>query len=161
MVVRFAYDSECVRDYPRPPRCEPVPSRLRVVFAGITIADTQRGVRVLETNHPPTYYFPPDDVQSGHLIAAAGGSFCEWKGMARYFDVDVTGRRATRAVWSYPSPTAAFAAIAGYFAFYAGPMDACFVGEERARPQPGGFYGGWITDHLVGPFKGEPGSEGW
>ncbi|MCU0839732.1 MAG: DUF427 domain-containing protein [Rhodospirillales bacterium] len=156
-----AYRKEAVRDYPRPPRCEPVRLRLRVVLAGVAIADTRRGIRVLETNHPPVYYFPADDVLTGHLSAATGTSFCEWKGIAHYFDVEVAGRRAGRAAWSYPSPAPGFAAIAGHFAFYAGPMDACFVGEEAVRPQPGTFYGGWITDHLIGPFKGGPGTAGW
>ncbi|KMO39264.1 DUF427 domain-containing protein [Methylobacterium aquaticum] len=152
---------ESVWDYPRPPRLEPVPERLRVVFDGITIADTIRGWRVLETSHPPTYYLHPDDIRPGALVPAGGGSVCEWKGRAQYFDVVGPHRRAERVAWAYPRPTAAFAALAGHVAVYAGPMDACFVGDERVTPQPGGFYGGWITPHIVGPFKGEPGTMGW
>jgi len=152
---------ESVWDYPRPPRLEPVPERLRVVFDGITLADTVRGWRVLETSHPPSYYLPPDDILPGALAPAGGGSLCEWKGRALYYDVVGPGRRGERAAWAYPRPTGAFAPLAGHVAFYAGAMEACFVGDERVTPQPGGFYGGWITRKVVGPFKGEPGTMGW
>ncbi|GEP07954.1 hypothetical protein MOX02_59920 [Methylobacterium oxalidis] len=148
-------------DYPRPPRLEPVPERLRVVFDGVTIADSVRGWRVLETSHPPTYYLPPDDILPGALASAEGSSFCEWKGRAVYYDVIGPQRRIRRMAWAYPKPSAPFAALTNHIAFYAGPMDACFVGEERVTPQPGGFYGGWVTGRVVGPFKGEPGTEGW
>jgi len=152
---------ESVWDYPRPPRLEPVAKRLRVVFGGVTIADTERGHRVLETSHPPVYYFPPDDIRMEHLTGVGGGSFCEWKGPAAYYDIEVEGRRANRMAWCYPRPTPGFVDIAGHVAFYCHPMDACFVGDEQARPQPGNFYGGWVTDDVVGPFKGDPGTAGW
>jgi uncharacterized protein (DUF427 family) len=134
---------------------------LKVVFNGVLIADTSFGYRILETSHPPVYYFPPTDVRAEHLVPVGRTSFCEWKGQARYFHVVVGDREASFAAWTYAGPTPPFAAIKDYLAFYAAPMDACFVGEERARPQPGGFYGGWITDNVVGPFKGEPGTFGW
>ncbi|HSO08015.1 MAG TPA: DUF427 domain-containing protein [Pelomicrobium sp.] len=152
---------ESVWDYPRPPRLERVERRVRVVFNGLTIAETTSAWRVLETSSPPTYYIPPEDVEPASLEPAAGQSLCEWKGVARYFDVVVGGRRAERAAWAYPEPTPAFRDIAGHVAFYAGPMDACYVGDEKVRPQPGRFYGGWITGEVVGPFKGEPGTESW
>ena len=152
---------ESVWSYPRPPRLEPAGAVLRVVFGGETIAETTRGLRLLETSHPPTYYFPPESVRPGVLRAGAGGSFCEWKGRAEILDVLAGGREAAGAAWRYPDPTAAYAALAGYVAFYAGPMDACWVGDEQATPQPGGFYGGWVTRAVVGPFKGGPGSWGW
>lgn len=152
---------ESVWDYPRPPRLERVTVRLRVVFDGVDIADTLRGWRVLETSHPPSYYLPPDDIRPGCLVPAGAGSVCEWKGRAAYFDVVGARRRASRAAWTYPTPTPAFAELANHVAFYVGAMDACYVGEERASPQPGGFYGGWITGQVVGPFKGEPGTQGW
>lgn len=152
---------ESVWTYPRPPRLEPAPERIRIVFDGLTIADTTRASRVLETSHPPTYYLPRADIAPGALVAAAGRSVCEWKGVATYFDVIGRSRRAPRAAWTYPDPTPDFASIAGYVAFYAGPMDACFVGDERVQPQPGGLYGGWVTSWLEGPFKGDPGTEGW
>jgi uncharacterized protein (DUF427 family) len=154
-------DQESVWDYPRPPRLERVAERVRVVFAGAVLADTLAAWRVLETSHPPTYYLPPGDVAPGALVPAGGGSRCEWKGPARYFDVAFLGRSADRTAWSYPRPFAPFAAIAGHVAFYAEPMDACFVGAERASPQPGGFYGGWVTSRICGPFKGAPGTMGW
>jgi len=152
---------ESVWDYPRPPRWEPVTKRLRVVLAGVTLADTTRGIRVLETSHPPVYYFPAADVRMPSLLAVSGSSFCEWKGAARFFDAVVQDTRVPRAAWAYPDPTRAFAAITDYLAFYAQPMDACFVGDEQARPQPGSFYGGWITKDIIGPFKGEAGTAGW
>lgn len=152
---------ESVWSYPRPPRLEPAADRLRIVLGGETIADTVEGWRVLETSHPPVYYLPPRDIRPGALVPALGRSVCEWKGAASYFDVTGGGRHAARAAWSYPDPTEPFRPIRGYVAFYPGLMDACFVADEQARPQPGGFYGGWITAAVVGPFKGEPGTQGW
>lgn len=153
---------ERVWDYPRPPRLERVPERLRVVFGGVTIADTVNGWRVLETTHPPTYYFPRGDVMPSAIVPSPGSSFCEWKGLATYFDV-VAGasHRVERTAWTYERPSAAFSELAGCVAFYAGPMDACFVDDEQVTPQPGGFYAGWITKNLIGPFKGASGTNGW
>jgi uncharacterized protein (DUF427 family) len=153
-------DQESVWDYPRPPRLEPTPVRIRVVVGGVTLADSTHAFRVLETSHPPVYYLPPADVRLAHLIPVDGRSFCEWKGHARYFDI-VTPRRIERAAWSYPDPVPAFAPIRDYLAFYASKVDECWVDEDRAVAQPGGFYGGWVTRNIIGPFKGEPGSAGW
>ncbi len=152
---------QSVWDYPRPPRLEGCAKRIQVVFNGVVIADTTNAKRVLETSHPPAYYLPPADIVTAHLVPAGGSSYCEWKGAARYFDVVVGDRRISRCAWSYPNPTSSFAAIRDHVAFYCARMDTCLVGGEMARPQPGGFYGGWITDDVVGPFKGEPGSAGW
>jgi len=151
---------ENVQDYPRPPALEPVPHRLRVMLGGETVAETTRALRVLETHHAPTYYIPPDDVMAA-LIAVRGTTFCEWKGRAAYFDVQSGDKMAARAAWSYSSPTGHFKALTGYLSFYASAMDACFVGEERVIPQPGGFYGGWVTANLQGRIKGAPGTEHW
>ena len=152
---------ESVWDYPRPAVAEPTSRRLRIVHRGVVIADTRRGVRTLETSHPPSYYFPPGDVAPGVLSPAPGSSFCEWKGSAAYFDVTAAGQALGRVAWSYPAPTPPFAALAGLVAFYAAPFDACYVDEERVTPQPGGFYGGWITSREAGPFKGAPGTRFW
>lgn len=152
---------ESVWDYPRPPSLEPVSERLRVVFDNEIIADTRRGYRVLETSHPPVYYFPPDDVRRDALIPATGRSLCEFKGLAHYWSVVLNGRRSERAAWSIPRPTRAFQAIKDYVAFYASRVDACFVDAERVEAQAGDFYGGWITARIVGPFKGGPGTRGW
>ena len=152
---------ESVWDYPRPPRLEHVPERIRIVFGGQVLADTTSALRVLETSHPPTYYVPPDDIADGALVPAGGGSTCEWKGPAVYYDVVFGGSRAPRAAWAYLAPWAPFERLARHVAFYAAAMEACFVGDERAEPQPGGFYGGWVTAKVVGPFKGGPGSMGW
>jgi len=152
---------ESVWDHPRPAIAEPCSSTLQIVHHGITVAATQRAVRTLETSHPPTYYFPPDDVDMLLLHPAAGGSFCEWKGQARYFDVIVAGERIAGVAWTYRDPTPGFASLRDYIAFYAAPFDTCTVDGERVTPQPGGFYGGWITRALAGPFKGIPGSRFW
>jgi uncharacterized protein (DUF427 family) len=152
---------ETVRDYPRPPRIETVSRHIRIVFADQMVAETGDALRVLETFHPPTYYLPLAAFRPGVLQPVAGSSFCEWKGHSRYWSVVVCGRVAHKAAWGYPDPTPAFAALRDHIAVYAGLMDACYVGEERVRPQPGGFYGGWITDDLVGPFKGGPGTAFW
>jgi uncharacterized protein (DUF427 family) len=152
---------ESVWDYPRPPRVESVDAHIQVIFNGVVIADTRQAYRVLETSHPPVYYLPPVNIQMDALAPAAGRSFCEWKGMAFYYDILVKGKRARKAAWYYPGPTTGFEAIKDHVAFYASKMDTCFVDGERVRPQPGGFYGGWITDNITGPFKGEPGTMGW
>lgn len=152
---------ESVWDYPRPPRLEQTQRHIQVLFNGVTIADTRRAWRVLETSHPPTYYIPPEDIQMDYLQPGNGRSFCEWKGPAGYYSVVVDGRRAENAAWFYPNPTPDFTPIRNHVAFYAAQMDACTVDGERVQPQPGSFYGGWITSDVVGPFKGEPGSWGW
>lgn len=152
---------ESVWDYPRPPRMEPTSRHIRVVFGGAVIAETGRALRVLETSHPPTYYLPTEDVRMELLEPSPRISFCEWKGSASYWTVRVGDRVARDSAWGYGDPMAPFEGLAGYLAFYCGAMDACWVDGERARPQPGGFYGGWVTRDLVGPFKGEPGSWGW
>jgi uncharacterized protein (DUF427 family) len=152
---------ESAWDYPRPPRLERVRRRLRVVLGGEVIAETTRGSRVLETSHPPNYYFPPDDIAPGALDRTGGASFCEFKGRAHYFTVKGAAMMESEAAWGYDEPSPAFAALAGHVAFYAGRMDACFVDDELVVPQPGGFYGGWITSDVAGPFKGGPGTRGW
>jgi uncharacterized protein (DUF427 family) len=152
---------ESAWEYPRPPRLEATTAHLVVVLGGVTIADTTRAYRVLETSHPPNYYFPPDDVAAGALVPSTGGSFCEWKGRAHYFTVRGGDRVEADAAWAYAAPSTAFAPLRDHVAFYAGRMDACYVDDELVIPQPGGFYGGWITSGVVGPFKGGPGSRGW
>ena len=152
--------SEDVQSYPRPPRLEEEQHRLRIELAGQLVADTTRGLRALETHHAPTYYFPVADVLAD-LTPSPGRTFCEWKGVAQYFDVSVDGRTAERAAWSYDAPSSTFAPIEGYLAFYAGLMDACYVGSVRVVPQPGDFYGGWVTPNLTGKIKGGPGTAHW
>ena len=152
---------ESVWEYPRPPRVESVPERLRVVIDGMTVADTARGLRVLETAGPPVYYFPPADVRLDLLARSPHGSVCEWKGDAGYWTYHGHHRRIENVAWSYEHPLAGYEQLAGCLAFYAGLVDEAWVGDEQATPQPGRFYGGWITSRIVGPFKGEPGSFGW
>lgn len=152
---------ENVWDYPRPPRLEPTARHLVVEAGGRVIADTVRGCRVLETSHPPTYYFPPEDCATDLLRPVARRTLCEFKGAARYFDLVLPGETRPAVVWCYPSPTPGFAAIKGFLSFYAGAMDRCLVDGEVVQAQAGGFYGGWVTADIEGPFKGGPGSAGW
>ncbi len=152
---------ESVWDYPRPPRVEPVPERLRVIIDGEVIADTTKGFRVLETAGAPVYYFPAADVRVERLEPTPHTSFCEWKGSASYVAYEHGGRRIDNVAWTYPDPSPGYEPIAGHLAFYAGRVDEAWVGDERATPQPGRFYGGWVTAKIVGPIKGEPGSAGW
>ncbi len=131
------------------------------MFDDVVIADTRAGYRVLETTHPPNYYFPPADIRADLVEQSDGSSFCEFKGRASYWSVRVGDRVAQDAAWGYATPSAAFAPIADYLAFYAGRVDACYVDDELVTPQPGGFYGGWVTANIEGPFKGGPGTRGW
>lgn len=152
---------ESVWDYPRPPRVEPARRRIRVIFAGETIADSTRGLRVLETSHPPVYYVPREDARMDLLTPTGRRTFCEYKGAAVYWSLAVGDRRVPEAAWSYPDPMPGYEAIANCLAFYAAPMDACFLDDERVTLQEGGFYGGWVTRDIAGPFKGAPGTRGW
>ena len=152
---------ESVWDYPRPPALEETHELVEVELGGVVVARTTRSWRVLETSHPPSYYIPKTDITSGLLRQVAGSSFCEWKGTAVYYDVEVDGVVLSRVGWSYPDPSSAFQSLRDHVAFYAAPFDRCSVDGETVRPQPGAFYGGWITDKLAGPFKGIPGSRGW
>jgi len=154
-------DQESVWDYPRPPRLELTTRHLVVHFGGVRIADTRRALRLLETSHPPTYYLPVTDVARQHLRAVAKRSFCEFKGMASYFDVVIGEQRAPAAAWSYPDPASPYGALRHHVAFYPHLMDACYVDGERVAAQEGDFYGGWITRHVVGPFKGPAGTLFW
>jgi uncharacterized protein (DUF427 family) len=152
---------ESVWDYPRPAICEPTPRRIRIIHHGETLVDSVRAVRTLETSHPPSYYVPPQDIAEGLLWPGDRRSLCEWKGVARYFDVNLFGELIESAAWSYADPTPPFAPLAGFVAFYGQYFDLCMVDDEVAVLQEGGFYGGWITGDLAGPFKGVPGSRFW
>ncbi|MCW3038830.1 MAG: hypothetical protein JWM31_735 [Solirubrobacterales bacterium] len=153
---------ENVWEYPRPPALVVCERRVRIELGGVLLVDSTRALRVLETSHPPTIYVPPQDVDLTHITpSAARSTFCEWKGSATYFDA-IVGDRTERAVaWAYPSPTPGFAALQDHLAFYPSRMDRCRLDEELVRTQEGDFYGGWITDEIVGPFKGGPGTWGW
>jgi uncharacterized protein (DUF427 family) len=150
-----------VADFPRPPAIEPVTRRMRIVLAGDTIADASTGWRILETTHPPTYYLPRSAFRAGALAESTRTSFCEWKGIANYVSLSGGSRLERDAGWLYRDPNPAYLALRDHVAVYAGRMDACFLDDEQVIPQPGGFYGGWITGDLVGPFKGSPGTEFW
>ena len=152
---------ESVWDYPCPPRVEPTTRRIWVVLAGVVIADTRRALRVLETSHPPVFYVPPDDVRREHLSSSSLHTWCEFKGVASYFDANVGDRLVRDAAWYYHAPSPGYEALADHVAFYPGKMDACYVDGERVQPQTGDFYGGWITSEIEGPFKGGPGTRGW
>ena len=152
---------ESVWDYPRPPRIEKSCRHIQVYFNGILVADTRRAWRVLETSHPPVYYITREDIRMQYLHPGTGESHCEWKGKALYFTIRIEELSANNAAWYYPQPTHAYEVIKNFVAFYPGRMDACLVDGEKVTPQPGLFYGGWITSDIVGPFKGEPGTWSW
>jgi uncharacterized protein (DUF427 family) len=154
--------TESVWDYPRPPRLEPTARKLRILHRGVVIVETNAALRVLETSHPPVYYIPPADIAMQHLrLSSKRSSFCEFKGFASYWNIDIEGSASPDAAWSYSSPSAKYTALKDHLAFYASRVDQCSVDDEIVAPQPGDFYGGWITSHVTGPFKGAPGTLGW
>lgn len=153
--------TESVWDYPRPPRVEPSARRIRIEAGGASIVDTTEAQRVLETSHPPVYYVSPEAIAAGVLQPNERRTFCEFKGVAHYWDVVVEGTRISAAAWSYPEPSPGYEAIKNHLAFYPSKMDACWIDDERVVAQPGDFYGGWITSEIQGPFKGAPGTLGW
>ncbi|WP_375272640.1 DUF427 domain-containing protein [Sphingomonas sp.] len=152
---------ESVWRYPRPAVAQASTRHVRVEHGGVVIADTRAPVRTLETSHPPTWYLPPADIATNLLRRSDRRSFCEWKGVATYWHLQVGGVLLRDIAWSYLDPSRDFTMLRDHLAFYAAPLDHCTVDGEQVRPQPGGFYGGWITDDLAGPFKGVPGSSGW
>jgi uncharacterized protein (DUF427 family) len=152
---------ESVWSFPRPAIAEPSGCHIVIAHCGVIVADSCASVRTLETSHPPSYYIPVADIAPGVLRRAADSSFCEWKGHATYWDVVIGSVVVPRVGWSYASPSTAFAILRDHVAFYAAPFDRCSVDGETALPQPGNFYGGWITSAFAGPFKGIPGSLGW
>jgi uncharacterized protein (DUF427 family) len=152
---------ESVWSFPRPAIAEATAARIMIEHGGVVLADTRASIRTLETSHPPSYYIPRVDIRDGVLRRSDGTSFCEWKGAAAYWDVVIDGIVLSRVGWSYPTPTRPFALLKDHVAFYAAAFDRCSVNGETAVPQPGGFYGGWITSAFAGPFKGVPGSRFW
>ncbi len=152
---------ESVWDYPRPAIAEPTKRRIQIIHRGIVLADSGAAWRTLETSHPPTYYIPAADVATEHLTPNPRKSLCEWKGQARYFDITAGGDCIAAGAWCYPSPTPEFAGIRDFLAFYPDPLDQCLVDGEQITPQPGQFYGGWISQYEAGPFKGGEGSRFW
>ena len=152
---------ESVWDYPRPAILQDTDKHLKVICNGIILAETNRGKRVLETSHPPTYYFPPEDVKTEFLQETSKQISCEWKGRYQYYDITIDDKYINYGAWRYFEPTPNFASIQTYYSFIPALMDACYVNDELATPQSGDFYGGWITADIVGPFKGEPGTWGW
>jgi len=152
---------ESVWDYPRPPRLERTDRQITVVHAGMTIVDSDHCWRMLETSHPPVYYVPRADIAPGVLVAASQQTYCEFKGVASYWDLVVGSERVPDAAWSYENPTPAYTGLTGALAFYPGRVDTCLVAGEQVEVQPGDFYGGWITSDITGPFKGSPGTSGW
>ena len=153
---------ESVWDYPRPPAVTSCRDRVRLGFAGEVLAESTDALRVLETSHPSTVYLPPDDVRADLLIpSGARSTWCEFKGVARYLDAVVGGRRVHAVGWAYRNPSPGYEALRDHIAFYPGRVDAAWIGEERVQAQRSDFYGGWITADLVGPFKGPSGTLGW
>ncbi|ROR46954.1 DUF427 domain-containing protein [Kitasatospora cineracea] len=161
MTEREARTVESVWDYPRPPVVVPDDRLVEVFFAGRQLASSRRALRVLETSHPLVFYLPRADVAADLLRPADGSTLCEWKGRAQYWDVEADGRFSVRAAWSYPEPLPAYRELRDHLAFYSGRVERCTVAGEVVRPQEGGFYGGWVTEEITGPFKGPAGTAGW
>ena len=161
MPLRPGPGQESVWDYPRPPRVERSGESVEVWLGGRLVARSVRTLRVLETSHPPTYYLPQEDVADGVLRPVEGRTWCEFKGEAAYFDLVSGGVVAARAAWTYPDPTGGFEVLLDHVAVMPGAVDRCTVDGEVVMPQEGGFYGGWVTSRVVGPFKGGPGTWGW
>lgn len=152
---------ESVWDYPRPPRLEASTKHIQVQLNGVMLADTHQAMRVLETSHPPVYYIPPADIQMNYLQQTQRSTFCEWKGSAGYYTIKVGDRIEQNVAWFYANPTPRFADLKDYVAFYPSRMDNCTIDGEVVQSQAGDFYGGWITEDIVGPFKGGAGTWGW
>ena len=152
---------ESVWDYPRPPRVEACARRAAVEFGGEVVADSQRVLRVLETSQAPAIYFPAEDVRMELLAAVEKRSFCEWKGVASYYDIVVGDRRSEAAAWTYPEPVEKYEQLTAFVAFYPQRVDRCVLGDDVVEPNAGDFYGGWITPDVEGPFKGAPGTASW
>ena len=152
---------ESVWDYPRPPRVEDSSKHIKVILNGVVIVDTHRAKRILETSHPPVYYLPPEDVKMGYFTPTSRTTYCEFKGAASYYTIQVGDKTLSNGAWYYRKPTKGYESITNYIALYPSQMDACYVDDEQVQPQQGDFYGGWITKSIVGPFKGGPGTYGW
>lgn len=152
---------ESVWDYPRPPRLERDSRHVLVQWGETLIAQTNQAIRVLETASPPCFYLPREAVEEGVLVKVTGSSFCEWKGVAQWWSIALPdGSQIAHAAWSYEEPPEDFQLLAGFVSFYPARV-ACYVEGIRVMPQPGSYYGGWVTPEVVGPFKGLPGTENW
>jgi len=155
--LKSGHNIESVWDYPLPPAIENCTKHIKVICTGTIIADTTRSKRVLEKGNPPVYYIPPEHVKKQFLSPAVNKTMCEWKGEACYFHLNIGNKQVRYACWYYPEPVDKFKELKNYIAFYPQKMDECFVDKELVTPQPGKYYGGWITKNIIGPFKGEEG----
>ncbi len=153
-------NQESVWDYPRPPVSKLDSRQVLVKLGNVIIAESTAAIRVLETAHPPTFYLPKSDVRMDYFVRESRSSFCEWKGQATYWTVKTEFDQVASACWSYPSPRDEFQNIQNCFSFYPAQFE-CTIDGETVRPQPGGFYGGWVTDEVIGPYKGDPGTSSW
>jgi uncharacterized protein (DUF427 family) len=153
-------NQESVWDYPRPPVVVRTTRKVEVYYRGHMLASSTQALRVLETAGPPTFYLSPSDVNVDYLSVTVATSYCEWKGIARYWQLHMEDASNVAVAWCYPEPNPDYAILAGLVSFYPSRVE-CFVDDERVQPQPGSFYGGWVTHEIVGPIKGDPGTEAW
>ena len=160
-IIKPGPGQESIWDYPRLPKVELFTKNIRVKFAGKVIALTNKSYKVMETSSPPCYYISQENIEMEYLFKSAYKTLCEWKGIARYWSVRVGDKVSKNAAWSYPKPLEGFEQIKDHIAFFAGRVDGCYIDDEKVVPQAGDFYGGWITKNIVGPFKGESGTERW
>jgi len=154
-------DQESVWDYPRPPRVELSARHVIVRFGGVTVAESSGTLRLLERAHPPVFFVPAHHVRLELLTLSGHRTECDDLGLASYYDLALDGRTARKVARVFPDPLGGYKSIRGHLAFYPGRVDECFVDGERVAPQEGGFYPGWITNDVVGPFKGGPGTWTW
>jgi uncharacterized protein (DUF427 family) len=151
---------ESVWDYPRPPHLMSDHRRVVVCVKGKVLANSSSALRLMETASPPTFYLPPGDLDISRLVLTDISSVCEWKGTAQYWVLQGAEKQGEPVAWAYPHPYPEFASLTGYVSFYPGRVE-CYVNHERVRPQPGGLYGGWVTQEIIGPYKGQPGTAQW
>ncbi len=152
---------ESVWDYPRPPKLVDCSKRIRIEVGNITLVDSKNTIRCLETSHPPVYYIPQSDIKMDYLKTTDKNTYCEFKGQANYYDLIIGDKIVKEVAWEYANPAKGFEKIKNYLAFYATKVDACYVDDEKVKPQEGSFYGGWVTNDIVGPFKGSSGTTFW
>jgi uncharacterized protein (DUF427 family) len=107
------------------------PERVTVRFAGRTVVDTTRALALREGGHAPVLYLPREDADMSLLVRTDRTTRCPYKGAAAYYSIEVDGRRAENAVWTYEAPIPAAAAIAGHLAFYPDRVDAIEGGVAR------------------------------
>jgi uncharacterized protein (DUF427 family) len=157
-------NQESVWDYPRPPEIRPAEARIRAYLGDILVMESNCALRIVEIAGAPVYYAPSEDWREDVLVTNGEFSICEWKGVATQYDVVAGGLKAKWGAFSYDNPLTdlnrGFEQLAGWIAPHPAQL-TCFLGDERAKPQLGGLYAGWVTSRVVGPIKGGSDTAHW